>query len=116
MERLSVKLAAVLGFQLVLAAVLWLSGTDHSAFKAKEQLLAFDASKVDRIEIGESGGSSFALAKEHGSWAIPSSAGFPADSAKVNGLLAKIAGAQKGLACRILGGSGQAYAGDRGHP
>jgi hypothetical protein len=96
MERLSFKLAAVLGFQLVLAAILWLSSSDHSAFRAKEPLLSFDASKVDRIEIAETGAGSVALAKENGSWAIPSSAGFPADSAKVNGLLAKIAGLKKG--------------------
>jgi len=96
MERLSFKLAAVLGFQLVLAIVLWSFGMDHTAFRAKDPLLAFDAAKVDRIEIGESEANSIALVKEDGNWTIPSFAGFPADGAKVSGLLTKIAGLKKG--------------------
>lgn len=96
MERLSVKLAAVLGVQLVLALILWSLGPDHSAFEAKEPLLAFDGAKVDRIEIGESGANSVALVKEDGKWAIPSFAGFPADGAKVSGLMTKLAGLKKG--------------------
>ncbi len=96
MERLSVKLAAVLGIQLVLAAVLWSLGSDHTAFRAKEPLLAFDPAKVDRIEIDESGANSVTLAKENGSWVIPSFAGFPAASGKVTALLTKIAGLKKG--------------------
>ncbi len=96
MERLSFKLAAVLGFQLVLAIVLWSFGTDYTAFRAKDPLLAFDAAKVDRIEIGESGANSVALVKEDGDWTVPSFAGFPADGAKVKSLLTKLAGLKKG--------------------
>ncbi len=96
MKRLSVKLAAVLGFQLVLALILWGLGPDYSAFKAKEPLLAFEAAKVDRIEISEGGAASVALVKEGGNWTIPSFAGFPADGAKVNSLLAKVSGLKKG--------------------
>ena len=96
MNRLSFKLAAVLVFQLILALVLWSRGPDYSAFKAKEPLLTFDPAKVDRIEIAESSANSVALVKEDGKWAIPSSAGFPADGAKVSGLLTKLAGLKKG--------------------
>ena len=96
MNRLSFKLAAVLGLQLVLALVLWAGGPDYNAFKAKEPLLAFDPAKVDRIEIAEGSANSVALVKEDGKWVIPSSAGFPADAAKVSGLLTKLAGLKKG--------------------
>ncbi len=96
MDRLSFKLAAILGFQLVLALILWAGGPDYNAFKAKEPLLVFDPAKVDRIEIAENGANSVALVKEDGKWVIPSSAGFPADAAKVSGLLTKLAGLKKG--------------------
>jgi Domain of unknown function (DUF4340) len=86
----------VLALQLALAIVLWFAGTDNTAFKAKDPLLAFDPAKVDRIEIAESGANSVALVKEGGNWTIPSLAGFPADGAKVNGLLTKLAGLKKG--------------------
>jgi hypothetical protein len=96
MERLSVKMTAVLGFQLILAAILWTSGSDYSAYKAKEPLLTFDPAKVDQIEIGESGASAVVLTKQDGGWTVPSLAGFPADGTKVSGLLTKIAGLKKG--------------------
>src|SRR5215831_13127165 len=96
MERLSVTMTAVLGFQFVLAAILWTSGSDYTAYKAKEPLLAFDASKVDQIEIGESGAHAVVLTKQDGSWIVPSLAGFPADGTKVSGLLTKIAALKKG--------------------
>ncbi len=96
MDRLSLKLAAVLGVQIALALILWSMGPDYNAFKAKEPLLAFDPAKVDRIEIAENGANSAALVKEDGKWTVPSSAGFPADGAKVSGLLAKLAGLKKG--------------------
>jgi hypothetical protein len=96
MNRLSFKLAAVLGLQLVLALVLWAGGPDYTAFKAKEPLLSFDPAKVDRIEIAENSASFAVLVKVDGKWVIPSSAGFPADDAKVSGLLAKLAGLKKG--------------------
>ena len=85
-----------MGLQLVLALILWAGGPDYTAFKAKEPLLSFDPAKVDRIEIAENGANSAALVKEDGKWVIPSSAGFPADGAKVSGLLAKLAGLKKG--------------------
>jgi Domain of unknown function (DUF4340) len=96
MDRLSVKMTAVLGFQLILAAILWTSGSDYTAYKAKEPLLAFEPAKVDQIEINESGASAVVLTKQDGKWTVPSLAGFPADDAKVSGLLSKIAGLKKG--------------------
>jgi hypothetical protein len=96
MERLSVKLGAALGLQLVLAAMIWGSGSDNGAFKAKDPLLAFDPAKIDRIEIGEDAGKSVVLVKKDGAWIIPAMADFPAEGTKVDGLLAKLAGLKKG--------------------
>jgi hypothetical protein len=89
-------MTAVLGFQLILAAILWTSGSDYTAYKAKEPLLAFDAAKVDQIEIGESGANNLVLTKQEGSWIVPAMAGFPADGAKISGLMTKITGLKKG--------------------
>ncbi len=96
MDRLSLKLAAILGLQLAVALILWAGGPDYTAFRAKEPLLPFETGKVDRIDIAENNGNSVALVKEGGNWVIPSSANFPADAAKVNGLITKLAGLKKG--------------------
>ncbi len=96
MDRLSFKLAVVLGLQVVLALILWAGGPDYNAFKAKEPLLAFDPAKVDRIEIAEAGATPMALVKEDGKWTVPSFLGFPADGAKVSGLLTKLGDLKKG--------------------
>ncbi len=96
MKRLTVTMGGLLGAQLILALLLSAFSPDHSSFKAKEPLLAFDAAKVDGIEIGESGANSVKLAKQDGKWIVPSLAGFPADGAKVSGLLTKLAALKKG--------------------
>ena len=96
MDRLSYKLAVILGAQAALALILWSIGPDYTAFRAKEPLLAIDTSKVDKIDISENGANSVSLVKEAGNWVIPSSANFPADAAKVNGLINKLAGLKKG--------------------
>ncbi len=96
MKRLTVILGGLLGAQLALALILSFFGADYGTFKAKEPLLKFDAAKVDAIEIDESGGNSVKLAKKDGKWTIPALAGFPADGAKVDTLLAKMAGLKKG--------------------
>ena len=70
-------------------------GDGRFAQRRPEQRLEA-AAKVDRIEIAEGSANSVALVKEDGKWVIPSSAGFPADAAKVSGLLTKLAGLKKG--------------------
>jgi len=95
-NRRTVTLAGILGGQLVLASLLWLSGSDHSSYAAKEPLLKFDSAKVDGIQLDESGANSVSLKKQDGKWIIPSMAGFPADSAKVDSLLSKLAALKKG--------------------
>jgi outer membrane lipoprotein SlyB len=96
MPRLTLQLAGVLAAQLVLALVLSLAGSGNASFKAKEPLLAFNAAAIDGIDVDESGANSVSLTKRDGSWSIPSMADFPADGAKVAGLLTKLGGLKKG--------------------
>jgi len=98
MQRLTLILAGILGAQLVLALALTFGGSDHASFKAKEPLLAFDASAVDRIDIDESGAGSVTLTKRDGSWVVPSMTDFPADGMRVMAFLATLADLKKGWA------------------
>ncbi len=89
-------LTALLGGQLALALVFALTGSDHAAFNAKEPLLAFDPAKIDQIAIDDDAGHSVALQKQDGKWVIPASSGFPADQARVESFLSRLAALKKG--------------------
>jgi hypothetical protein len=96
MKRFTLILSGVLALQLVLALALTFSGTDYAAYKADEPLLAFDNDKVDQIVIDETGANSVTLKKHDGQWLIPAMADFPAEQARVTGLLDKIGALKKG--------------------
>jgi hypothetical protein len=96
MKRTTLILSGVLALQLVLALGLTFVGSDNSAFKAGEPLLALDKVEVDSIVIDETGGSSVTLAKKDGKWMIPAMAEFPADEGQVKQLIDKVAGLKKG--------------------
>jgi len=91
-----VVLTALLGAQLALALAVAFTRSHHAAFDAKEPLLAFEPAKVDRIAIDDDTGKKVELQKQDGKWVIPSSAGFPADQAKVETFLNKLAALKKG--------------------
>jgi hypothetical protein len=91
MKRFTTILAGLLAAQTAVAVTLTFSGSDLSAFKAQEPLAAFDASQIDQIAIDESGGGSVTLKKRDGKWITPSQADFPADGAKIDGFLKKLA-------------------------
>ena len=96
MKRFSIILAGVLAVQLAAALALTFNRSDLSTFKAQEPLLAFDPARVDQVAIDESGGASVTLARRDGKWIVPSQADFPADGAKVDGLLSTLAGLKAG--------------------
>ena len=98
MQRNTLILAGLLGAQLVLALGLSLNGSDHTSFQAKEAMLAFDVSAVDRIDIDESGANSVSLVKRKGSWLLPSMDDFPADKLRVTAFLQRLADLKKGWA------------------
>jgi len=90
-------LTTLLGAQLALALAVAFTRSDHAAFDAKEPLLAFQPARIDQIAIDDDAGKTIELQKQDGKWVIPSSAGFPADQAKVESFLGKLAGLKKGL-------------------
>jgi hypothetical protein len=96
MRRLAILLMALLGGQLALALSFALTGSDHVAFEVKEPLLTFEPAKIDRIAIDDDAGNSVALEKQDGKWAIPCSAGFPANQASVDSFLSRLAALKKG--------------------
>ena len=107
MNRLSFKLAAVLGLQLVLALILWAGGPDYTAFKAKEPLLSFDPAKVDRIEIAESSANRRACERGR-KMGYPILRRFPCRWREGERAAHQAGGPEEGLAGRLLGGSRQA--------
>jgi hypothetical protein len=97
MKRGTLILSGLLAAQIGLAGLLAISGSDHSAFDAKEPLLAFEPGKIDRIAIDGSTGGSVTLKKQDGKWVIEPFAGFPADPQKVTAFLDKLRELKKGF-------------------
>jgi uncharacterized protein DUF4340 len=89
-------LTALLGAQLALALAVAFTRSDHAAFDAKEPLLAFQPAKVDQLAIDDDAGKQVELKRQGVQWVIPSSVGFPADQAKVEAFLNRLAALKKG--------------------
>jgi hypothetical protein len=109
MKRPALILTGVLAAQLGLALLLTFRGSDNAAFEAKEPLLAFDTAKIDQIAIDENAANSVILDKLDGKWVIPSFAGFPADQAKVEGMLSQLAGLKKGWPVAETAGAAERF-------
>ncbi len=88
-------LGGVLAAQLVLAAVLNLTGEDYGAFQAEEKLLAFEKQAVSGLRI-EDGTDSEVLNKQEGRWLLPERGDFPASQRDVERLLDRLAALEKG--------------------
>src|SRR3546814_3110692 len=59
-------------------------------------LLAFGADAVERLTISDGEGESVALARKDDGWVLPQAGDFPADSAKVDALLTRLAEVEQG--------------------
>ena len=88
-------LSGLLAAQLVLAAVVKLTGENYGAFQAEEKLLSFKKQAVDGLRI-EDGTDSVVLKKQEGKWLLPESGDFPASQRDVERLLDKLAALEKG--------------------
>ena len=88
-------LSGLLAAQLVLAAVVKLTGENYGAFQAEEKLLSFKKQAVDGLRI-EDGTDSVVLKKQEGKWLLPESGDFPASQRNVERLLDKLAALEKG--------------------
>ena len=95
MKRRIFILNGVLAAQLVLAAVLNLTGEDYGAFQAEEKLLSFNKQAVGDLRI-EDGTDSVVLKKQEGKWLLSESGDFPASQRDVERLLDKLAALEKG--------------------
>jgi len=88
-------LSGLLAVQLVLAAVLNLTGEDYGTFQAEDKLLSFNRQAVDGLRI-EDGTDSLVLKNQDGKWLLPESGDFPARQPNVERLLDKLAALEKG--------------------
>jgi len=105
-------LSGVLAAQLVLAAVLNLTGEDYGTFQAEEKLLSFNRQTVDGLRI-EDGTDSVVLKKQEGTWLLPVSGNFPASQRNVNRLLDQLAALEKGWPVAKTRGAARRFAVDQ---
>ena len=75
-------LSGLLAAQLVLAAILNLTGEEYGTFQAKEKLLSFNRQAVSVLQIKD-GTDSVELRKQEGKWLLPDSGNFPASRRQV---------------------------------
>jgi len=102
-------LSGALAAQLVLAAVLNLTGEEYGAFQAEEKLLSFNKQELDGLRI-EDGTDSVVLKKQGGKWLLPVIGDYPASQRNVNRLLDKLAAMEKGWPVAKTRGAAQRFA------
>jgi hypothetical protein len=104
MQRAITILAAALGVQLVVAAALAWRGDRISTARPETPLINTELKDVDRIAIDgpvspdKGQGGRVELVKRDGKWLLPGYFDAPADAAKVEDLLKRLAGSKRGLA------------------
>ena len=95
MNKHIILLIGVLATQLLLAAVINLSGEDYETFKAEELLLSFDKQTVDGIRI-EDGADSVILHRQGEQWLLPERGNSPVNSQRIEQFLDILSGLKKG--------------------
>nr|MBS0019665.1 DUF4340 domain-containing protein [Gammaproteobacteria bacterium] len=117
MQRWIPVLAIVLGLQLALAVVLGVSGDRLTAQQPDTPLVQAELKTADRLLIeGPHPGdppsdqaaektAPVALSKQDGGWILPSYADAPADAARVQGVLDKLADTKRGYAVATTAGA-----------
>ncbi|MES9945143.1 MAG: DUF4340 domain-containing protein [Candidatus Thiodiazotropha sp.] len=95
MKKLISILAGLLVAQLVLAVALNMTDRDYGAFEAKERLLGFEKQTIDRLLI-EDGEGSLTLKISADRWVLPEEGDFPAAQKRIDALIEKLAGLEKG--------------------
>lgn len=101
-------LSGLLIAQLALAVAVHLSGEDHGAFQANENLIAIDKANVDALRI-EDGKNSVVLKKNDGQWLLPQSGDFPANDGNVERLLDKLTTLKKGWPVATTSGAARRF-------
>lgn len=98
MRTTLIALSGLFVAQIALAVWLNLSSGGLAGQTPGTPLLAFEADAVERLTISDADGQSVTLARADEGWRLPDAGDFPADTAKVDGLLADLASAEQGAA------------------
>lgn len=97
MNRIIRWLALLLAVQLLLAVGLSRTGPDLTASAERAPLLSFERGAVDRILLEGPEGAAMTLRRADDAWTLTELDGFPADTTKVDQLLARLAELQGGV-------------------
>ena len=90
-------LSVLLAAQLLLAVGMSFTGPDLTALRPDTPLIAFDGSSVDRLSIDGADNERVVLARTGDGWVLPERGDFPAAATRVEGLLERLGGLQRGL-------------------
>jgi len=90
-------LGALLVLQILIAFLLGIGGKKIGPAESEGPLLAFDSEQVTSLRVRASEGEQVRITKTQDGWIIPALKDLPAAEHKVTGLLAKLAGLQKGV-------------------
>ena len=96
MKRLILGCAILLLVQLGLLVATHVLNRTGPAQPGKGPLLAFMAADVNEVLLEDGEGHHLALKKDKERWLLPEAGSFPADAAKVQGLIDQLAGLQRG--------------------
>jgi len=91
MNQLRIKLTGLLIAQLVVAAGIWAYAQSRGSDFSVEPLIVVDSSNIDRLVISDEQ-NSLTLQREDKQWVLPEENHLPANSIKVEDILAKIVG------------------------
>ena len=106
-------LSVVLAAQLLLVAVVNLTGEDYETFEAEDLLLSIDTQTVDGIRMEHGTDSvvldSVVLHRQEGQWRLPERGNSPANPHRVEQLLNSLAGLKKGWPVARTRGAAQRF-------
>lgn len=109
MQKTIRVLALLLGAQLLLALGLSVTAPNLSARPADAPLLGLDSAAVDRLTLSGPDGEEVTLSKTGDGWQLSDPDGFPADSAKADGLLRQLTELMHGPAVATSSGAQQRF-------
>ncbi|MCL1980579.1 MAG: DUF4340 domain-containing protein, partial [Proteobacteria bacterium] len=96
MKRLIVGCLILLLAQIGLVVAFRALDRAGTARPEKGLLLAFKAAEVDEVLLEDGEGHHLALKKNENRWLLPEAGSFPADSARVQDLIDRLAGMERG--------------------
>lgn len=96
MKRFIAGCLILLLVQIGLVAAVHVMDRAGTGQPGKGPLFAFNAADIDEALLEDSEGHHLALKKDQGRWLLPEAGSFPADSGKVQGLIDRLAGIQRG--------------------